>query len=76
MAIITFAEIRERVARHQTTEAARNAPAAVACRALETLREALDEIGAGAERNEILREMRTVLCDAMLAEQPPMIAAR
>jgi hypothetical protein len=50
---ITFEQIAERVARHEAAEAARNAPLAVARRAVYSLASALADLG-DAERREIL----------------------
>lgn len=60
---ISFAQIAQIVAQHAETEAERNTPAAVACRALETLREAMLAMTPGRERNEIRDEL-----DALGAE--------
>lgn len=46
MAVITFVRIRERVAAHQRQEAIRNAPEAVARRAVFELNSALADLGA------------------------------
>jgi hypothetical protein len=50
---ITFDQIHQRVAEHQAAEAARNAPRAVAHRAVYQLASALSDLGA-ADRREIL----------------------
>jgi hypothetical protein len=70
MATITFEQIAQRVARHQSTEAARNAPAAVARRAVYTLASALADLGAD-ERREILELL--VLETAELGAPVPAI---
>lgn len=57
MAVLTFDTIHQIVARHAEAEAAERAPLAVACRALDTLREALEEIPYGPDRTEIMREL-------------------
>lgn len=64
MAILTISQIDEILVQHRRAEGARNAPAALACRALETLRDALAELEP-AERAEILDEIRE-----LIAEQP------
>lgn len=53
MSVITFDEIHARVARHQAAEAIRNAPRAVAVRAVYTLASALADLGAD-ERRAVL----------------------
>lgn len=63
MAILTFAELHAEVAAFHAREAAENAPLAVACRALDTLRAALAEMGQ-LERDEIVDELA-----ALVAEQ-------
>lgn len=46
MAVITFEQIAERVAVHQVAEAARNAPAAIARRAVDTPSSLLADLSA------------------------------
>lgn len=62
MATITFAQIDRILIEHRRAEEARNAPASVACRALETLRDALAELDPG-ERSEIADELRTLIAE-------------
>lgn len=65
MKILTFAELHAEVAAFHAAEAERNLPAAVAVRAIETLRSALEDC-TSVERAEIL---------ALLADEiRPMIA--
>jgi formiminotetrahydrofolate cyclodeaminase len=63
MATITFEQIAQRVADHRAAEAANATPLAVACRALDTLRESLALMSAS-ERDEITDELA-----ALVAEQ-------
>ncbi len=56
MATITFAQINQRITEHRRAEEARNAPAARACRALETLRDALDQMSP-MERYDVMNEV-------------------
>lgn len=71
MAVITFEEIRARVEQHQAAEAARNAPPAVACAALDDLRESLTRM-VGTERREILDELAILLAE--MSEPAPIVA--
>lgn len=64
MATLTFDQIAEIVKAHGEAEKARNAPAAVACDALEALREALAEMTLQ-ERAEILGELYSLAFDFM-----------
>ena len=64
MPVITFEQITQRVAEHQAAEAARNAPRAVAVRAVYTLASALADLGAE-ERREIM---------SLLAEETAALA--
>jgi hypothetical protein len=57
MSVITFAEIHQRVAEHQVREAARNAPIAMARRAVYELSSTLADLGA-AERAAVLKLLR------------------
>lgn len=68
MAIITFEQIAQRLAEHARAEAARNAPEAVARRAVYTLASALADLGAE-QRREILE-----LLAAETAELAPIAA--
>jgi predicted short-subunit dehydrogenase-like oxidoreductase (DUF2520 family) len=64
MKILTYAELAAEVAAfHSAAEAERNAPVAVAVRALETLRAALAEMTAD-ERHDIVDELCTLVDDA------------
>jgi hypothetical protein len=65
VAVITFDQIHVRVAEHQAAEAARNAPRAVAVRAVYTLAAALADLGAD-DRREIL--------ELLTAEAAPVVA--
>lgn len=62
MALLTFAEIDQIIINHRRAEAARNTPAAIACRALETLREALAEVST-IERAELVCELYELIND-------------
>lgn len=59
---LTFDEIRARVAAHYAAEQACNTPAAVACDALDTLREALGQMSRE-ERGELVDEIRALIAD-------------
>ena len=68
MTMLTFEQISDRVARHQAAEALRNAPVAVARRAVYSLASAL------ADLNETERcELRELLAEEM-AELVPIVA--
>lgn len=58
--VVSFAEITEIVAQHQRAEAARTAPAEVACNALDTLRDALTML-APSEWSEIRDELYALI---------------
>ncbi len=62
--LITFAELNAEVAAFHAAEAARNTPSAIACRALETLREALAEMSLS-ERGEVVDELRALVDETM-----------
>jgi len=61
MPTLTFDEIRTRVAEHQAAEAARNAPIAVARRAVFELSSALSDLSA-ADRAAVLEPLKDELC--------------